>query len=61
MPFYQKKSFPNKLISRYNMQPNTPHSKEENTKVKLMFRIFKKLYVGSETGFGSGTNWKVGS
>ncbi len=42
---------------------NLTHLQDENTKVKfmLLLRILEKNHVGSETGSGSETNWKVGS
>ncbi len=38
------------------MQPNT---QDGNIKVKFMLRILEMNHVGSETGSGSETNWKV--
>ncbi len=41
---------------------NLTHLQGKNTKVKIYVKIIrKKIYVGSETGSGSETNWKVGS
>ncbi len=41
------------------MQPNTLERREY--KVKMYVRNLAKIHVGSETGSGSETNWKVGS
>jgi hypothetical protein len=42
---------------------NLTHLQGRNTKVKFTSRILEQIYVGSETGFGAGseTNRKVGS
>ncbi len=50
---------PKKLISCHNEQQT--HLQDRNTKVKFMSRILGKIYVGSETGSGFETNWKVWS
>ncbi len=40
---------------------NLTHLWGRKTKIEFMSRILEKIYVGSETGSGSGTNWTVGS
>ncbi len=36
---------------------NLTHLQGRNTKVKFMSKILEKIYIGSETGSGSETNW----
>jgi hypothetical protein len=40
---------------------NLTHLQGRNTKVKFVSSLLEKIYVGSETGSESETNWKVGS